>query len=158
MDENSITGALFAGHVPDDFVDAAMGAGRVRTRSIYGTTRATSDRVREAHRAGLGTMARFRGPTNGPSRYVDVGNEDDSMYRTVLRTGVGGVCVNRPDLTVKVLRGMQRAANEEKKHALGAPIMTIINKGEPRHTVLPMAWLSPPECNSNLNSYQRVYM
>ncbi len=105
LDEDAITGALFSGRVPDDFVDVAIDAGANEVHLRYDTC--TSDRVREAHRAGLGTMAWFRGPTNGPSRYVDVGNEDESMYRTVLRTGVRGVCVNRPDVMVNILGGMQ---------------------------------------------------
>lgn len=109
-DERAVTGALFSGRVPDDFVEAAIAAGADEVHLRYDTC--TYDRVREAHRAGLNTMAWFRSPLgmreDCSTSYIDVGNEDESMYRTVLRSGVGSVCVNRPDVMVKVLEGMNR--------------------------------------------------
>ncbi|KAL3821748.1 hypothetical protein ACHAXA_008484 [Cyclostephanos tholiformis] len=103
LNERAVTGALFSGRVPDDFVDAAIEAGANEVHLRYDTC--TYDKVREALRAGLSTMAWFR----GPSKYVDVGNEAESTYQTVLRTGVDRVCVNRPDVMLKVLKGIQRA-------------------------------------------------
>jgi glycerophosphoryl diester phosphodiesterase len=110
MDQRAVTGALFSGRVPDDFVDAAIA---VRANEIHLRYDAcTYERVREAHRAGLNTMAWFRGPSgmreDCSTKYFDVGNEDASMYRTVLRSGVGSMCVNRPDVMVKVLEGMAK--------------------------------------------------
>lgn len=76
----------------------AVGASEVHLR--YDTC--TRDVVERVHRAGLGTMAWFRGivgmARDADTKYWDVGNEDGDMYETVLRTGVEQMCVNRPDV------------------------------------------------------------
>ncbi len=104
LDENAITGALFDS-LPMDFVRRAVEAGASEVHLKYDTC--TYDAIRSAHRAGLGTMAWFRGPRgmreDSDSKYRDVGNEDVDMYLTVLRTKVDSMCVNRPDVMVKAL-------------------------------------------------------
>jgi glycerophosphoryl diester phosphodiesterase len=67
------------------------------------------------HKAGLTTMAWMRGPIgmaqDVQDKYWDVGNEDERMYATLLRSGVQQVCVNKPD----VLIGMFPPRNEEEE-------------------------------------------
>lgn len=101
------TGALFT-ELPDDFVDRARRVGASEVHMKYDTC--TTDRVQEAHEAGMGTMAWFRGPIgmreDTTHKYLDVGNEDEDMYNTVMATGVRSMCVNRPN---KLLQMVGRA-------------------------------------------------
>ncbi len=105
LDEDAITGALFDDNIPDNFVDIARAVGATEVHLKYDT--ASFERVSIAHRAGLRTMAWFRGPIGMKSdyhtKYFDVGNEDEDMYLTVLRSGVQSLCVNRPDILAKAL-------------------------------------------------------
>lgn len=105
-----ITGALFADNVPDDFVERAIAVGASEVHFKYDTC--TYERVLAAHNAGLGTMAWFRGPIGMKEdtiyKYHDVGNEDEKMYEVVMRSGVRGMCVNRPDIMAKLADKMQR--------------------------------------------------
>jgi glycerophosphoryl diester phosphodiesterase len=105
LDEDAITGALFGDYVPHNFSDIAISVGASEVHLKYDT--ATFERVRIAHRVGLNTMAWFRGPIGMKedylTRYFDVGNEDEEMYKTVLRSGVQSLCVNRPDVLAKAL-------------------------------------------------------
>ncbi len=104
LDRGAVTGALFD-VLPADFAQRAIAAGADEVHLKYDTC--TRDAVRSAHRAGLRTMAWFRGPRGMRQdflgKYYDVGNEDVKMYRTVLRSGVGSMCVNRPDVMVRAL-------------------------------------------------------
>ena len=105
LDPDAVTGALFDGPLPADFVQLAIAAGADEVQIKYDLC--TCDTVRSAHRAGLRTMAWFRGPRGMRrdclDKYHDVGNEDVDMYWTVLRSGVGCMCVNRPDVMVRAL-------------------------------------------------------
>jgi glycerophosphoryl diester phosphodiesterase len=95
------TGALF-----NDILDVnsiftkahAVGANEIHLR--YDTC--TKGLVNEIHRQGFGSMAWFQGPErmemDSKCKYLDVGNEDESMYQLVLRTGVQRMCVNRPSV------------------------------------------------------------
>jgi glycerophosphoryl diester phosphodiesterase len=104
------TGALFANDVPDDFVQRAIAVGATEVHLKYDTC--TYERIQAAHAAGLGTMAWFRGPIgmreDTTKKYRDVGNEDERMYEVVLRSGVRGMCVNRPDVMSKLADKLQR--------------------------------------------------
>ena len=40
---------------------------------------------------------------DGTLKYMDVFNEDEQMYQCVLNTGVQAMCVNRPDLLLKMV-------------------------------------------------------
>lgn len=104
LDEDAITGALFD-RLPSDFAQRAVAVGASEVHLKYDTC--TYDAIQAAHRAGLKTMAWFRGPRGMKQdyfeKYLDVGNEDEAMYRTVLSSGVGSMCVNRPDVMVKAL-------------------------------------------------------
>ena len=57
-------------------------------------------------------LAWFRGPIGMREdfmhKYLDVGNEDEIMYETVLRSGVQSMCVNRPAVLVAALERMQQ--------------------------------------------------
>lgn len=110
LSPNAKTGALFADYVPDDFVQRAIAVGANEVHFKYDTC--TYERVQAAHNAGLGTMAWFRGPIgmreDSTSKYHDVGNEDESMYEVVVRSGVRGMCVNRPDVMSKLADKLQR--------------------------------------------------
>jgi glycerophosphoryl diester phosphodiesterase len=104
LDGDAVTGALFD-RLPGDFAERAVEAGASEVHLKYDTC--TYEAIRSAHRAGLGTMAWFRGPRgmkqDSDDKYHDVGNEDVAMYLTVLKSGVGSMCVNRPDVMVKAL-------------------------------------------------------
>jgi glycerophosphoryl diester phosphodiesterase len=110
LSPNTLTGALFGAHVPDDFVERALAVGASEVHLRYDTC--TYQRVQAAHNAGLGTMAWFRGPIGMKEdttvKYKDVGNEDESMYEVVIRSGVRGMCVNRPDVMAKLADKMKR--------------------------------------------------
>eukprot|EP00339_Tiarina_fusa_P014252 CAMPEP_0117008156 /NCGR_PEP_ID=MMETSP0472-20121206/7772_1 /TAXON_ID=693140 ORGANISM="Tiarina fusus, Strain LIS" /NCGR_SAMPLE_ID=MMETSP0472 /ASSEMBLY_ACC=CAM_ASM_000603 /LENGTH=408 /DNA_ID=CAMNT_0004710115 /DNA_START=47 /DNA_END=1273 /DNA_ORIENTATION=- len=96
------TGALF-NDVPQDYIEQAERAGATEIHLRYDTC--TKDTVSDVHQAGFGSMAWFRGPIGMASdcqeRFWDVGNEDESMYDLLLRTGVQQMCVNRPDVLVR---------------------------------------------------------
>lgn len=99
--KNIETGALFSDDVPEDFVNVS--------KNVYGATEihlkydtCTKERIQEIHDAGLNSMCWMRGPVGMVEdvtlKYKDVGNEDLDMYNTIMRTGVRGMCVNRPDV------------------------------------------------------------
>ena len=108
LDEDAITGALFDDNIPDNFAEIASAVGATEVHFKYDT--ATFERVSIAHRAGLRTMAWFRGPIgmkeDHHTKYFDVGNEDEDMYLTVLRSGVQSLCVNRPETLAKALANL----------------------------------------------------
>lgn len=110
LSPNAFTGALFADNLPDDFVQHALAVGASHVHLKYDTC--TYEKVQAAHDAGLGTMAWFRGPMgmfeDTTYKYQDVGNEDESMYEVVLRSGVGSMCVNRPDVMAQLAAKLQR--------------------------------------------------
>ena len=110
LDADAITGALFASHVPDNFIEQCLAVGANEVHFKYDTC--LYERVQEAHSAGLNTMAWFRGrmgmKEDHLNKYHDVGNEAISMYKTVLMSGVRGMCVNRPEVMVKALEETQR--------------------------------------------------
>ena len=59
----------------------------------------------------MDSMAWMRGPRgmtyDVTNVYNDVGNEDDLMYSILIATGVGNLCVNRPDRLVDYLKRYQ---------------------------------------------------
>lgn len=99
-----VTGALF-NQVPEDYLELALACGASEVHLRYDTC--TVSRVKEIHRAGLGSMAWMRGPRgmahDTRHKYVDVGNEDDTCYRVIMQTGVQQLCVNRPDVALRLL-------------------------------------------------------
>mmetsp|Transcript_31915 Transcript_31915/g.67646 ORF Transcript_31915/g.67646 Transcript_31915/m.67646 type:complete len:428 (-) Transcript_31915:36-1319(-) len=124
-DPSVITGALFADDIPNDFVERSIAAGATEIHLKYDTC--TSDRIQRIHAAGLRSMAWLRGPIGMKdavtSKYFDVGNEDETMYDVLLRSGVQSICGNRPEVIVKVVESQGRRINwtagssfdEEKK-------------------------------------------
>ncbi|KAL3781015.1 hypothetical protein HJC23_007911 [Cyclotella cryptica] len=115
LSPGALTGALFADDVPDDFIQRAIavGASEIHLGMTHAHTRGYKPRTK----AGLGTMAWFRGPVgmkeDATSKYHDVGNEDECMYEVVIRTGVRSMCVNRPGVLAKLAEKMQRRINWE---------------------------------------------
>jgi glycerophosphoryl diester phosphodiesterase len=99
------TGALF-NDIPSDFIQQAQSADASEVHLRYDTC--TSGIISQIHNAGMGSMAWFRGPIGMASdtleKYWDVGNEDEIMYATLLRTGVQSLCLNKPDVMI----GLQR--------------------------------------------------
>lgn len=107
------TGALF-NECPENFLDLAMEAGASEVHLKYSTC--TPDKVDRIHNAGLDSMIWMRGPIgmmhDVSTLFHDVGNEDESMYMAIMRTGVRKMCVNRPDVLHNLL----------SKH--GTPVIT----------------------------------
>lgn len=101
------TGALFGEHVPDDFVDRALAVGATEVDLRYDTC--TVERVEAIRKAGLRSMAWFRGPIameEDSALYDDIGNEDESCYQIVIATGVDELCVNRPEVLLNLLKNL----------------------------------------------------
>ncbi|CAJ1948951.1 unnamed protein product [Cylindrotheca closterium] len=93
------TGALFD-ICPVDMLQRAQAAGATEIHLRYDTV--TPEIIQSIHDAGFGSMVWFRGVAgmveNCREKYWDVGNEDESMYDALLRTGVQKMCVNKPDV------------------------------------------------------------
>lgn len=113
--KNYPTGALF-NDIPDDFLDQANKAGVTEVHLRYDTCH--KDIITLIHEAGMDSMAWFRGPIGMASdcreRFWDVGNEDESMYKAILRTGVRQLCVNRPDVLVQLRKKFLTVAAKER--------------------------------------------
>jgi len=94
------TGALFSDDVPEQFVEISQNAGASEIHLKYDTC--TKDRVDQIHEAGMGSMCWFRGPIgmkeDVETKYYGIENENSEMYEMVMRTGVGAMCVNKPDV------------------------------------------------------------
>ena len=99
------TGMLFAHIIPDNFIELALICGATEIHLKYDTC--TSGRIQAIHDAGMDSMAWFRGPVgmqdDTTTKYLDVGNEDDDMYRAVMDSGVRQLCVNRPQVLMQML-------------------------------------------------------
>jgi glycerophosphoryl diester phosphodiesterase len=108
------TGALFGSHVPDDFVSLSLEVGASEVHLKYDTC--TTSRVTEIHASGMGSMAWFRGPMGMKEdvthKYRDLGNEDEAMYLAVMKTGVGSLCVNRPNVLVDLVGKLRSSLSE----------------------------------------------
>lgn len=98
------TGILF-NECPENFLDLALEAGASEVHLKYSTC--TPDKVDRIHNAGLDSMIWMRGPIgmmhDVSTLFHDVGNEDESMYMAIMRTGVRKMCVNRPDVLHNLL-------------------------------------------------------
>lgn len=111
------TGALFADEVPEDFIDMAQSIGSSEVHLKYDTC--TKERVDQIHAAGMGSMCWFRGPIgmteDANEKYYDIGDEDLVSYEIVRRTGVGGMCVNKPDMLSMLLKTQETPQIPESK-------------------------------------------
>ncbi len=98
------TGALFT-DVPDNYIDLALEVGASEVHLEY--SRCTKSRVEEIHDAGMDSMCWFRGPIgmadDVKTKFYDVGNEDEAMLRIVMATGVRKMCLNKPDVLIRML-------------------------------------------------------
>lgn len=114
------TGALFKDVGTDrktgvtvDCIAEALAVGATEIHLRYDTC--TRPLIEQIHEKGLGSMAWFRGPVgmskDSKNKYWDVGNEDEAMYETLLRTGVQQMCINRPDVLIKLVN---RIGNKNK--------------------------------------------
>jgi glycerophosphoryl diester phosphodiesterase len=103
-----ITGAIFDER-PGNFIQQAERVGATEIHLRYDTC--TTDAVSSIHEAGFGSMCWFRGPIGMAldcrEKYLDVGNEDETMYDIMLTTGVQQLCINRPD----ILLGLKHRLN-----------------------------------------------
>jgi glycerophosphoryl diester phosphodiesterase len=95
------TGALFD-NIPQDYLQQAEQAGATEIHLRYDTI--TPQIISAVHEAGFGSMIWMRGPIGMTKdcleNYWDVGNEDESMYDALLRTGVQQMCINKPDVLI----------------------------------------------------------
>jgi glycerophosphoryl diester phosphodiesterase len=100
-----VTGCLYNNSIPNNFVDLAKSIGATEIHLKYDTC--TKERVDLIHEAGMRSMAWFRGPKgmkeDTTHKYLDVGNEDETMYKTVINTGVMSLCVNKADVVAKII-------------------------------------------------------
>jgi glycerophosphoryl diester phosphodiesterase len=91
------TGALF-NEPPTDFILQSLKLGASEVHLKYDTC--SMERVSAIHETGLNSMAWFRGyegmQQDAATKYFDVGNEDESMYDVVRKSGVQAMCINRP--------------------------------------------------------------
>jgi hypothetical protein len=88
--------------VPADFLEQAKRVGASEIHLKYDTC--TSSIVSQIHNAGFGSMCWFRGPIGMTEdcleKYWDVGNEDETMYEAMWKTGVQQLCLNKPDVMI----------------------------------------------------------
>lgn len=98
------TGALFD-EPPENFIQIALDAGASEVHLKYSTC--TRERVKMIHDAGMDSMIWMRGPVGMlqdiSNLFHDVGNEDESMYLAIMKTGVKAMCVNKPDVLATLL-------------------------------------------------------
>jgi glycerophosphoryl diester phosphodiesterase len=108
------TGLLF-NDVPQDYLQLAEQVGATEIHLRYDTC--TKDRIDKVSEAGFGSLAWLRGPVGMASdcqeRFWDVGNEDESMYDALLRTGVQQICTNRPDVLVQYRQQLLNSNDDE---------------------------------------------
>ena len=100
------TGALFGlVHDVDTVIAQSQKVGADEVHLKYDTC--TKDTIERIHRAGMSTMAWFRGPIgmveDTTDLYHDVGNEDEAMYRVVMDSGVQQLCCNKPGELMRFL-------------------------------------------------------
>jgi len=97
------TGALFS-DLPHDFIERARKVGASDIHLRYDTCSAS--KVQAIHEAGFGSFAWMRGPVTMAidfrDKFWDVDCENEDMYQAILDTGVQMVCVNKPDIMVKL--------------------------------------------------------
>lgn len=108
------TGALFD-DLPSDYLEQSQSAGATEVHLRYDTC--TSNVVSDIHKAGFGSMVWMRGPIgmsyDTMEKFWDVGNEDETMYDALLRTGVQQLCINKPEVLMVVLD--KRAQQQQKE-------------------------------------------
>jgi glycerophosphoryl diester phosphodiesterase len=113
------TGALFE-DIPEDFVAraVAVGASEVHLRYDY----CTVERIGAIHAANMDSMCWFRGPigmkSDTATKYLDIGNEDESCYQALIDTGVKQLCVNRPDVLIGLLKKQQQEEARQQQQQL----------------------------------------
>ena len=98
------TGCLFV-DAPYDFIEKDLAVDASEIHLKYDTC--TKERVEAIHKAGMGSMAWFRGAPgmkqDASSKYYDFDDEGWDCYGTVMKSGVQAMCVNKPDLLHKML-------------------------------------------------------
>jgi glycerophosphoryl diester phosphodiesterase len=92
------TGALFEGSdVPLDYIEQCKNMGANEIHLQYDAM--NIERVEQIREAGMKSMAWLRGPvTMRTEDWSDAGNEDETMFRIISKTGVDEICCNRPDI------------------------------------------------------------
>lgn len=107
------TGCLFTAP-PENFVEIAMGVGASEVHLRY--DECTKQRIDAIHAHGMSSMAWFRGHAgmlaDVSEKYLDVGNEDEDMYHTVLNSGVKQLCMNKPDVLAEMLSSGSRYSDK----------------------------------------------
>jgi glycerophosphoryl diester phosphodiesterase len=113
------TGALFNDEYTNCIeIAKQVGANEIHLR--YDTC--TVDLINQIHDSGFGSMAWFRGPVgmedDCTNKYYDVGNEDETMYETLLGTGVQEMCINRPDVLVRLRERLRQREEQQIQQQL----------------------------------------
>ena len=112
------TGLLFD-ELPTNYIQIAKQLEVDEIHLRYDTCTPTI--VDEIHKEGYSSMCWFRGPIGMLSdcthKYWDVGNEDSTMYETILMTGVQQICCNKPNVLLDYLKTntkQQQEVDEEE--------------------------------------------
>jgi glycerophosphoryl diester phosphodiesterase len=106
-----VIGALFDTRTmpADNFIQLAQACGATSVHLQYDSC--TTARVERIRDAGMTSMAWFRGPSGMADdtlhKYWDVGNEDEACYQAVVDTGVDELCVNKPDVLLRLLAKLE---------------------------------------------------
>ena len=107
------TGALFD-DLPNNYIEQAKAVGADEIHVRYDTC--SLHVIDSIHKAGFGSMVWMRGPIgmseDCKEKYWDVGNEDESMYRALLQTGVQQLCINRPDTLVSLRSKLEQESDQ----------------------------------------------
>jgi len=98
------TAALFE-DVPDDLLQVVMRAGASEVHLRYDTC--TRSRIDAIHALGMSTLAWLKSPPlmehDCAVNYLDIGNEDERLFQTIMNSGVRSICTNRPDVLIRHL-------------------------------------------------------
>ena len=116
------TGALFS-ELPEDFIERSRQAGATDIHLRYDTCSCSN--VQMIHNAGFGSLVWMRGPITMANdfrdKFWDIDCENEDMYQSILNTGVQMVCVNKPDVMLKL--------REELEHRISAHILGSTTDG-----------------------------
>lgn len=101
------TAALFE-DVPQDLLKITTEAGASEIHLRYDTC--IKERIDSIHALGMSTLAWLKSPPlmirDSSEWYLDIGNEDETLFQTIMNSGVKSICTNRPDVLIRHLSSL----------------------------------------------------
>lgn len=98
------TAALFE-DVPDDLIEMTTKVGASEIHLRYDTC--IKERIDTIHALGMKTLAWLKSPPlmirDSTEWYLDIGNEEETLFQTIMNSGVNAICTNRPERLIGYL-------------------------------------------------------